>query len=157
MEREQIEYDLGSENVLKTLGSIQNGKLVVGYRTYETVVIPDHMENIDRTTYELLTEFLAAGGEVLSFCPKIPRVDGVESEDVQQLQQSHPEHWIAVNSLYDPAVEERLYTDDFSINELSAEGELYHQRRVLEDGQLLMLVNSDQILKAEISTMYQIL
>ncbi|MCK4854076.1 MAG: hypothetical protein KAT31_07435, partial [Bacteroidales bacterium] len=60
----------------------------------------------------------------------------------------HPEQWISVNSLHDPAVEERLYTDDFSINEMSAEGELYHQRRVLEDGQLLMLVNSDQYSRA---------
>jgi len=144
MEREQIEYDLGSENVLKTLGSVENGQLVVGYRAYETVVIPDHMENIDRTTFDLLNEFLEDGGEVLSFCPKIPRVDGVLSEDVQQLQQRHPEHWISVNSLHDLAIEERLYTNDFSINELSAEGELYHQRRILEDGQLLMLVNSDQ-------------
>jgi hypothetical protein len=126
------------------MGSIENGQLVVGYRAYETVIIPDHMENIDRTTFDLLKDFLADGGEVLSFCPKIPRVDGVESEDVQQLQRSHPEHWISVNSLHDLAVEERLYTNDFSINEMSAEGELYHQRRVLEDGQLLMLVNSDE-------------
>ena len=148
MEREQIEYDLGSENVLKTLGSVENGQLVVGYRAYETVIIPDHMENIDRTTYELLEEFLANGGEVLSFCPKIPRVDGVEIEDVQQLQHSHPDHWLSVNSLHDPAVEARLYSNDFSINELSAEGELYHQRRILEDGQLLMLVNSDQYSRA---------
>ena len=59
MEREQIEYDLGSENVLKTLGKVENGKLVVGKRAYETVVIPDHMENMDRTTYELLKDFLA--------------------------------------------------------------------------------------------------
>ncbi len=144
MEREQIEYDLGSENVLKTLGKIENGKMVVGYRAYETVVIPDHMENIDRTTYDLLEEFLEAGGEVLSFCPNISRIDGVASEDVQLLQQGHPEQWIPAKSLHELAVEKRLYSNDFSINELSAEGELYHQRRILEDGQLLMLVNSDQ-------------
>lgn len=144
MEREQIEYDLGSENVVKTLGSIDNGQLVVGYRKYETVIIPDHMENIDRATYDLLKEFLENGGEVLSFCPKISRLDGVESDEVQLLQQSHAEHWLSVNSLHEAAVQKRLYTDDFSINEKSAEGELYHQRRILEDGQLLMLVNSDQ-------------
>ena len=56
MEREQIEYDLGSENVLKTLGKAENGKLVVGQRAYETVLIPDHMENLDRTTYDLLKD-----------------------------------------------------------------------------------------------------
>jgi hypothetical protein len=148
MEREQIEYDLGSENVLKTLGKVENGKLVVGKRAYETIVIPDHMENIDRTTYELLKDFLADEGEVLSFCPKISRVDGIESEEVRQLQQSYPDHWITVNNLHDLAVETRLYPNDFSVNELSAEGELYHQRRILEDGQLLLLVNSDQYSRA---------
>ncbi|KPL16385.1 MAG: hypothetical protein AMS26_04675, partial [Bacteroides sp. SM23_62] len=148
LEREQIEYDLGSENVLKTLGNVENGQLVVGYRAYETVVIPDHMENLDRATFDLLNDFLAEGGEVLSFCPKISRVDGMESEEVRQLQQNFPEHWIMVNDLHDPAIEARLYTDDFSVNELSAEGELYHQRRILEDGQLLLLVNSDQYSRA---------
>jgi hypothetical protein len=148
LEREQIEYDLGSENVLKTLGNVENGQLVVGDRSYETVVIPDHMENIDRTTYELLKDFLTDGGEVLSFCPKISRVDGMESEEVRQLAQEFPQQWIMVNNLHDLAVETRLYPDDFSVNELSAEGELYHQRRILEDGQLLLLVNSDQYAKA---------
>jgi hypothetical protein len=148
MEREQIEYDLGSENVLKTLGSVENGQLIVGKRAYETIIIPDHMENIDRTTLELLKDFLVEGGEVLSFCSKISRVDGMASDEVLHLQQNYPGQWIRVNNLHDPAVETRLYTDVFSVNELSAEGELYHQRRILDDGQLLLLVNSDQYSRA---------
>jgi hypothetical protein len=148
MEREQIEYDLGSENVLKVLGHVEDGKLAVGQRAYETVIIPDHMENMDRTTYDLLEEFLEDGGEVLSFCSKISRMDGLESMEPRQLQQRFPERWIMVNNLHDLAAEARLYPDDFSLHELSAEGELYHQRRILEDGQLLFLVNSDQYSRA---------
>jgi hypothetical protein len=148
MEREQIEYDLGSENVLKTLGHVENGELVVGERAYETVIIPDHMENIDRTTFDLLEKFLSEGGEVLSFSAKISRVDGVESDEARQLQQTYPDQWIRADNLHDLAVEARIYPDDFSVNELSAEGELYHQRRILEDGQLLLLVNSDSYARA---------
>ncbi len=142
LEREQIEYDLGSENVLKTLGKVEEGQLVVGQRAYEIVVIPEHMENIDRATYELLEEFLANGGEVLSFCPKISRVDGAETEDAYLLQQNYKDQWIMVNNLDDPKAVALLFSDDFSIREMTAEGELYHQRRVLNDGQLLFLVNS---------------
>ena len=72
----------------------------------------------------------------------------MESEEVRQLQQSYPDQWIMVNNLHDLAVETRLYHNDFSVNELSAEGELYHQRRILEDGQLLLLVNSDEYSRA---------
>ncbi len=47
LEKNQVEYDLGSENMLKDLGSVKNGKLAVGQCSYSKVVLPSLMENLD--------------------------------------------------------------------------------------------------------------
>ncbi|MGC9356032.1 MAG: glycosyl hydrolase, partial [Mariniphaga sp.] len=54
LERNHVEYDLGSENVLKELGSAAEGNLTVGERRYNLVIIPETMENLDLYTFELL-------------------------------------------------------------------------------------------------------
>ena len=59
LERNHYEYDLGSENVLKEIGSVKDGKLVVGKRAYELVAIPESMQNIDKGTFALLTQLAA--------------------------------------------------------------------------------------------------
>jgi hypothetical protein len=142
LERKHVEYDLGSEHVLKTLGSINKDEFVVGKRTYNLVVIPASMENIDRSTLDLLNEYLAGGGKVLSFNKNISRVDGSESDEGSNLQKSYPNQWIIANNI-DESKSEELLSNDFSVEE-GISGELYHQRRILEDGQLLFFVNSDE-------------
>jgi hypothetical protein len=71
LEQLHIEYDLGSENVLKVLGSVNGNQLKVGKRDYSLVVIPAEMENIDQPTFDLLQKYLENGGKVLSFNPSI--------------------------------------------------------------------------------------
>ncbi len=144
LERRHVEYDLGSENVLKTMGSVSKGNLVVGKRVYNLVVIPKTMENIDAGTFELLKEFLNSGGKVLSFNKEISRVDGKESDACTQLQQNYPNQWMVVENLDDTQCKQLLFTNDFSVNEKNKTGELYYQRRILQDGQLLFFVNSDE-------------
>lgn len=144
LEKKHVEYDLGSENVLKTLGSINKGNLVVGKRSYKLVVIPANMENADITTLSLLEEFLAAGGKILSFRDEIPRVDGNESDKSINLQKAYPGQWIVVNSLDDDECKTLLYNNDFSVAKKNGTGDLYFQRRILQDGQLLFFVNSDE-------------
>jgi hypothetical protein len=85
LEQLHIEYDLGSENVLKTLGSVTGNILKVGKRDYSLVVIPAEMENIDQATFELLQQYLENGGKVLSFNPSITLLDGAESNKVAEL------------------------------------------------------------------------
>lgn len=144
LERNHVEYDLGSENVLKELGSVAEGNLTVGKRRYNLVVIPETMENLDLHTLELLKEYLNSGGKVLSFQHNITRLDGVESEACIKLQQDYPEQWIWVESLNDSRCNTLLFNNEFSITEKNKTGELYHQRRILQDGQLLFFVNSDE-------------
>lgn len=148
MEQLHVEYDLGSENVLKELGSVKSNKLKVGNRDYSLVVIPAEMENIDTHTYELLVEFLKNGGKVLSFNPKINFLDGLASDKMDALASKFSQQWIVAEKLTEPKVLQLLVGKDFTMNDISKNGMLYHQRRVLEDGQLLFVVNTSTTKKA---------
>ena len=149
MEQLHLEYDLGSENVLKTLGSIEGNKLKVGQRDYSLLVIPAEMENIDQATFELLQKYLESGGKVLSFNRNIMRMNGAESPAVNDLAMKYPKQWVVADILESPAVLNLLTHDDFAMNDQTLNGMLYHQRRILNDGQLIFVVNSHPSEKAK--------
>lgn len=148
MEQHHLEYDLGSESVLKEIGSVEGKQFRVGKRDYSLVVIPAEMENIDQITFNLLQKYLENGGKVLSFNPKITLLDGTESNKVAELTAKYPENWIVSNNLNDTATSKLLARDEFTMNDFTKNGMLYHQRRVLDDGQLLFFVNSHTSQKA---------
>ena len=144
LERAHYEYDLGSELVLRTIGSVKNGKMVVGKRSYSVVVIPASMENLDQVTYKLLKEYLLQGGKILSFTRNIPRLDGADSKLVAELMTAFDKQWTFVQTPEDEKASAVLSDPDFEISEtLPLTGELYHQRRILKDGELLFFVNTD--------------
>ena len=142
MEQQHLEYDLGSEYVIKTLGSVNGDKFTVGRRDYSLVVIPAEMENMDVSTFELLADYLKKGGAILSFRRNILRVDGEISSAVNELADSFPEQWIFKVNLEDPVALNMLGSDAFEMKDQSQNGMLYHQRRILADGQLLFVANS---------------
>ncbi|MGN0202344.1 MAG: glycosyl hydrolase [Candidatus Cryptobacteroides sp.] len=137
LEKGQLEYDLGSENIIKDHGSVRDGKFTVGQRSYSTVVLPPRMESIDRATYSLLKEFIAAGGTLVAFS-KPSKLDGADSREMQELLSS--EGVIAMESV-SGLLEYAAVNADFRITDIRS-NDLYHQRRVYDDGQLLFLVNS---------------
>ena len=144
LERAHYEYDLGSELVLRTIGSVDKGNLVIGKRSYSLVVIPSTMENIEQGTYKLLKDYLLQGGRILSFTRSIPRLDGVESKLNNELMTAFSKQWTFVASTQDDKVRAAMADPDFDITEaLPVSGELYHQRRILKDGELLFFVNTD--------------
>jgi hypothetical protein len=142
MEQKQLEYDLGSEYVLKIMGSVEGNHLRVGNRLYSLVVIPAEMENINQSTYDLLQKYLEKGGVILSFNMKLSCIDGTESPLIQDLVDKYPEQWTFSDNLNDPAALELLSGEEFSMNDLTQNGMLYHQRRQCADGQLIFVVNS---------------
>ena len=144
LERNHYEYDLGSENVMRTLGSVKDGKLIVGNRTYSLVVLPESMENIDKVTYTLLNDYLQQGGKVLSFAKQIPCLDGAPSNAVNELKAKYPVQWTLASKADDQTVKKLFALDDFTIDEATpVSGEFYYQRRIMQDGQLLFMVNTD--------------
>ena len=147
MEQQHIEYDLGSENVLKELGKVKGKTLQVGKRDYSLVVIPAEMENIDQNTLDLLQKYLSNGGKVLSFIRNVSMVDATESSKVTELATKYADQWTVAENLTDASALKLLNHDDFTMIDHTTSGMLYHQRRMLADGQILFVVNSHQTKK----------
>ena len=73
LEKNQVEYDLGSENIIKDHGGVENGKFVIGQAAYSMVVLPPMMETLNKPTFDLLRKFVEKGGKLICFS-KIIRI-----------------------------------------------------------------------------------
>jgi hypothetical protein len=138
LQKAQVEYDLGSEYIIREHGSVADGKFIVGKRGYTTVVIPPGMENADGRTLALLKQFTAQGGRIVQL-EKLQKVDGAASGEPEAFNGRYAED------------EGMLKPEDISIAVTG--GDVFHQRRQLKDGQVLFLVNSDLVstAKAQVS------
>lgn len=140
VEKNNIEYDLGSELVMEDYGSASAGSLTIGEASYHTVVIPPMTENLNSATFDLLKRFAADGGEIIA-CSIPTLIDGAESDELS--------HFFARNT-------SRINTEVKNADDLSALltdrqkarivcpgiKDLYHNRRRFDDGELLFLANS---------------
>jgi hypothetical protein len=143
MEQYKIGYDLGSENIIKDRGSVENGRFIVGEADYEVVVLPFGMENIDRPTFELLSRFLESGGRVVSLKTLPSMIAGSLSDEPMKLMREHNGRWLHASCFTDPHV--YLHFDNkrlqFSQSAMKSKWFLHHERE-LDDGRLVFLVNS---------------
>lgn len=136
----QIEYDLGSENIIKDRGRIEGATFVVGERAYDRVVIAPGTENLDLATVELLEQYLQNGGRVLSFVEAPKRMDGRLTARIVQLEARYPQQWVRAESPAGAAP--LLAAKDFEVIEPEkVGGKLFHHRRILDEGQILFLTN----------------
>ncbi len=152
LEKSKVEYDLGSENIIHNHGSVDKGKFTVGRSAYSVVVIPPDTESLDQTTFELLKTFLQAGGKVVTFSTP-DRIDGALNDDIQQFFASAPANLIAGDAEDIDASSIHLQSATVRF-EMNPGGNLYHHRRVLEDGQVIFLANSsmEEIASGQIIT-----
>ena len=143
LEGAQVEYDLGCEDVINRLGAIEGKELRVGQRLYHTVVIPPATENLTGKTWDLLHRLFTPNGNLMA-CSAPTRKDGV-------LQAGGDAHaaWNSQLALYRPDELLGRLTDDalgsagFRLRRAVGDrGILFHQRRILDDGQILFLVNT---------------
>ncbi len=82
--RAHIDYDLGDEIVIEDIGSVDQGRLLVGERAYDAVILPPAMENITSSTLSLLRDFADGDGSLFRMCsPEM--VDGRKSENAFEL------------------------------------------------------------------------
>ncbi|MBI2424286.1 MAG: hypothetical protein HYV27_15750 [Candidatus Hydrogenedentes bacterium] len=138
----QIEFDLGSEDIIEDRGAVRDARFVVGERAYHTVVLPPETENLNGATVKLLGAFLEQGGTVLCAAASPPaRVDGAEANLAATMAMSKGWNAVSPDSLI-----ERLRArtgDAFQVLRAGADsGILYHQRRQFDDGDLVLLVNT---------------
>lgn len=143
LEARQIEYDLGSETIIAHFGKVRDDKFVVGQRPYNLVVLPAHMENLEQATADLLETYVHQGGRVLALCDPPAYVDGRPTDQLLELARSHSAQWIAVQSLVDPQAQAPLVQDALQIEPADPkQGILFHHRRQLADGELILLTNT---------------
>jgi len=143
LEARQVEYDLGSENIIKHHGRAEGAHLVVGKRRYDLVVLGPGTESLDTFTVALLEPFLAGGGKVLSFIDPPGRVDCAVNDRIEKLARRYPGQWTRAASPGDSEAVRLLASPGFRMNwNRATGGKLFHQRRQLTDGQLVFLANS---------------
>jgi hypothetical protein len=140
LSREQVEYDIGDEEIMASAGLAVGKTLRVGERAYSTVVIPPHTENLNKKTVDLLDAFLANGGTVLSCSPPPARVEGQASERAAAF--AGRSGWKQVEADSVPA-QLAAAAEGVRIRRAAGDkGILFHQRRKLVDGEFLFLVNT---------------
>ncbi len=141
LESAQVEYDLGAEDILARHGSVEGRALRVGRRDYRIVVLPPMTENLNSATTGLLEQFLRAGGTVLACAPPPARIDGAASDRGKAL--ARQAGWKTVDAAQVPAMLSQQAAPDFAIMRTPGDqGILFHHRRRLDDGALLLLVNT---------------
>ena len=140
LEKSQVEYDLGSENIIKDRGSVKGGKLIVGNCEYSRVVLPPLMENVDLATFRLLKKFVAGGGTLVAFS-KPTLTDGSPSATLDEFFTEYQNRIISETELSSEIIARHFSSIDIQFSRFTY-GDVYHQRRRLNDGQLLFIVNS---------------
>ena len=159
LETAQIEYDIGSEDLIARHGNVQRPQgpasragaqdpglsmVQIGQRLYQTVIIPPGTENLNNAT----VRWLAQGCPVIC-CGAPPRlVEGQPSDRVAQLSKNA--QWKdssaadIVTALDGFKQAERRFGRGLLAISRAADdhGILFHQRRWLNDGQMLFLVNT---------------
>ncbi|MDH5605117.1 MAG: hypothetical protein OEY51_14300, partial [Cyclobacteriaceae bacterium] len=140
LEKDQVEYDLGSEDILANHGSVDRDRLVVGKCRYTKVVIPPLTENLNETTFGLLKDFAAGGGKIISFAtPTL--LDGVVSEDLSSFFKEENDQILQFNSLGAEVLAQHFHHESLQFDAVAG-GNLYHHRRKMADGQIVFLTNS---------------
>ena len=136
----QVEFDLGSEDIIARQGAVEGNGLRVGKRVYKTVLIAPNTETLDAKTVELLGAFADAKGTLLNVGdPTLKYVDARPSDKAGALiAKAKPvtaEAFIATWSA-DAAPFPRI-----SITSPAKDATVYHMRRHFEDGDLVFLAN----------------
>ncbi len=148
LEKYQVEYDLGCENIIKDHGKIEDGKFVINKVGYELVILPPGLENLDKTTFKLLKQFVEDGGKVMQINSSPQFVNG-DIQSFDNLQNSN--NW----EIY-PEIDNLLFAELSNNKNIQFEnidaikGNIFHQRREFENGQLLFVTNFDKNETADI-------
>ena len=74
-----LDYHFGDEFIFENNAKVEDGKFVVGKYSYSTVVVPPAV-TLKKSTVELITEFIKAGGTLVMYGVFPSRQDGIETK-----------------------------------------------------------------------------
>ncbi|MCR4921913.1 MAG: hypothetical protein K5945_09475 [Bacteroidaceae bacterium] len=145
LEKSQMEYDLGSEDIIRRWGKVSRQGFTIGQRTYRRVLLPRYMENLESSTFKLLKQYAEKGGLIIAM--SVPtRLDGAESEEVKAFFESdkvlHLDSASDVLDYYNAECPLQICFD--------GSDHLYHYHNTYKDGELLFFANSSMDEEAHI-------
>ncbi len=80
LSQSQLLYHYGDETLMAKYGRVEGNKIIIGNCTYSKVVLPK-LITIDRTTADLLKEYLSNGGKLAVFGDELPEyIDGRKAD-----------------------------------------------------------------------------
>ncbi len=150
LEQNQIEYDLGSEHIIRDYGRISGKTFCVNECSYDLVIIPDVMDNLEASTYALLGRYVSNGGRVLQIGDGAKYIAAEPSDKLAELVSGKT--WIRSPHINREIIDTLLSDTDFNVS-VTRNGQLYHHRRRLQDGELIFFSNfsPDSISSAEVT------
>ena len=148
LESEQIDYDLGSEDMIKRIGGVDGAKFNVGFASYETVVLPPGLENLAAQTTKLLAQFAQNGGKIVSLDANLSLVGG---RDANSLKVDAQEDYNALDAVskalvakdVDALVQEARKAQPVVALPKSNADNLFHMARETQDALIFFLCNID--------------
>ncbi len=152
LSKQQVEYDIGCEEIIAHQGRVTENALQVAQRHYDTLILPPLTENLNAKTADLVEQGLNHGLRVLC-CGDPPRTsDGQLSERASALA-SHT-NWRRVERAALVRELAAAAPADFGITRAANDqGLLFHHRRQFADGQLVFLVNTSREARSSGSVM----
>ncbi len=146
LEAAQVEYDLGSESIIKDFGQAQGGKFIVGQQTYDLVILPPALENLNASTVALLDKYVAGGGRILSWVSPPEYIEGKADDNLEKLAAQYPQNWLTASEPPGLRKIEELCPPRLVFELVNANGStpnlLFHHRRTLKDSELVFLANT---------------
>ncbi len=150
-----VEYDLGSERILRDQGKVDGKQLVVGQRSYDLVVLHRTNRNLASATFELLHRLIDNGGQVLTVGGKPSMTDGMPSEQASALFNAEQPADMAVMypaatgiriNLNEPEAISAYMHDHYNQIRFADRkgGKLFHQYRKSDQGGILLLCNTSK-------------
>ncbi len=136
---QHISYHFGDETIIEKYGDVRDGAFIVGEIAYKTVILPT-MYAINGRTLELLLQFTAQGGTILSL-GRLPSYTNGNMADLEKLAEAA----IAVSEddVRNIMAEKKLVALSVEAHGCQVES-ITHQQRETEDGTIVFLVNHDQ-------------
>ena len=137
-----VSFEYGDEDILARHGKVTEQGLVVGEMTYRTLVMPS-MLTLRETTRNLLEQFAARGGAILSVGDFPSRLDGSESADAGALHEKVVSVANEADALRAAMAKAAPPGIEIHAQEGDSRSVWIHERKV-DGGRLVFLANSNR-------------
>lgn len=137
-----FDYHYGDEDIISKMGSVENGKFIIGKCEYDAVIIPPSI-SLDEATAKLLKEFIVSGGKVFRFDQFPHLIAGICSEELRMLKDSSMVLQMKATDIdkkLSEIVEKDILILDKNQNHIA---KMLHKVTFYDDGKVFFIVNSN--------------